>query len=80
MEEPDKPAATPRPPADHPPDKAKHLHRNPGGGSGLSKEPRTMDRHREGYVLTTEPGRVEIDRVHAWLAQETYWAKGRDRG
>ncbi len=39
-----------------------------------------MDRHREGYVLTTEPGRVEIDRVHAWLAQETYWAKGRDRG
>ncbi len=38
-----------------------------------------MDRHREGYVLTTEPGRVDIDRVHVWLSQESYWAKGRER-
>jgi len=38
-----------------------------------------MDRHREGYLLTTEPGRVDIARVHTWLSQESYWAKGRER-
>ena len=38
-----------------------------------------MDRHREGYVMTTEPGRVDIARVHAWLSQQSYWAKGRER-
>ena len=37
------------------------------------------DRHREGYVLTSEPGRVDVDRVHSWLSQESYWAKGRER-
>jgi len=37
------------------------------------------DRYRDGYVLTSDPGRVDIDRVHAWLSQESYWAKGRER-
>jgi len=37
------------------------------------------DRYREGYVLTSDPGRVDIDRVHAWLSQESYWDKGRER-
>jgi GNAT superfamily N-acetyltransferase len=37
------------------------------------------DRHRDGYVLTSEPGRVDLDRVHRWLSQESYWAKGRER-
>jgi GNAT superfamily N-acetyltransferase len=37
------------------------------------------DRHREGYVLTSERGRVDVDRVHAWLSQESYWAQGRER-
>jgi len=37
------------------------------------------DRQRHGYVLTSEPGRVDIDRVHAWLSLESYWAKGRER-
>ena len=37
------------------------------------------DRYREGYVLTSDPSRVDIDRVHAWLSQESYWAKGRER-
>lgn len=37
------------------------------------------DRYRDGYVLTSDPSRVDIDRVHAWLSQESYWAKGRER-
>jgi len=37
------------------------------------------DRHRDGYVLTCEPSRVDVDQVHAWLSQESYWAMGRER-
>ena len=37
------------------------------------------ERRREGYVLTTDPGRVDVDRVHGWLSDEAYWAKGRER-
>src|ERR1035437_3176875 len=36
-------------------------------------------RRREGYVLTSHPGRVDVGRVHAWLSDESYWAKGRER-
>jgi GNAT superfamily N-acetyltransferase len=32
-----------------------------------------------GYLLTTDPGRVDIDLVHRWLSEQSYWAKGRDR-
>ena len=37
------------------------------------------DRRRDGYVLTTDPSRVDFDRVHTWLSEESYWAKGRER-
>jgi hypothetical protein len=37
------------------------------------------DRQQGGYVLTADPNRVDVDRVHAWLSQESYWAKGRER-
>lgn len=37
------------------------------------------ERHREGYLLTTEPDRVDVDRVHGWLSGESYWAAGRER-
>jgi GNAT superfamily N-acetyltransferase len=30
-------------------------------------------------VLTSDPGRVDVDQVHAWLSQESYWALGRER-
>ena len=38
-----------------------------------------MERRREGYVLTSDPGRVDVDRVHAWLSDQSYWATGRER-
>jgi GNAT superfamily N-acetyltransferase len=37
------------------------------------------ERHRSGYELTTDPGRVDVDRVHGWLSEQSYWAKGRER-
>ena len=37
------------------------------------------DRERDGYVLSTDPGRVDVDTVHRWLSQDAYWALGRPR-
>jgi GNAT superfamily N-acetyltransferase len=37
------------------------------------------DRSRDGYVLSTDPARVDVDVVHRWLSEESYWAAGRAR-
>ena len=37
------------------------------------------DRQRNGYLLTRDPAVVDVDRVHHWLAVESYWAVGRER-
>jgi GNAT superfamily N-acetyltransferase len=37
------------------------------------------DRERDGYVLTSDKHRVDVDRVHRWLSEEAYWALGRRR-
>jgi GNAT superfamily N-acetyltransferase len=29
--------------------------------------------------FSSDPGRLDRERVHAWLAQESYWAAGRSR-
>ena len=31
----------------------------------------------DGYELSSDPGRLDIDRVHHWLATDAYWALGR---
>jgi GNAT superfamily N-acetyltransferase len=36
-------------------------------------------RRREGYVSTSDPGRVDVDRVHTWFSEQSYWARGRTR-
>ncbi|MEU1842500.1 GNAT family N-acetyltransferase [Micromonospora sediminicola] len=33
----------------------------------------------DGYQLSTDPDRLDLDRVHAWLATDAYWALGRER-
>ncbi|MFJ7178913.1 GNAT family N-acetyltransferase [Streptomyces massasporeus] len=33
----------------------------------------------EGYEITTDPGRVDRERVHHWLSTDAYWALGRTR-
>ena len=33
----------------------------------------------DGYELDDDPARVDVDAVHDYLANESYWAKGRPR-
>ncbi|MFI5835108.1 GNAT family N-acetyltransferase [Micromonospora sp. NPDC051300] len=33
----------------------------------------------DGYLLSTDPDRLDLDRVHTWLATDAYWALGRER-
>lgn len=33
----------------------------------------------DGYELSDDPGRLDVDRVHRWLATDAYWALGRPR-
>jgi GNAT superfamily N-acetyltransferase len=33
----------------------------------------------EAYELDDDPGRVDVDAVHAFLSRESYWAEGRSR-
>jgi GNAT superfamily N-acetyltransferase len=35
------------------------------------------DRERDGYVLSTDRSRVDVDSVHRWLSLDAYWALGR---
>ena len=32
-----------------------------------------------GYEMDDDPGRVDLDAVHRYLSEESYWAKGRSR-
>jgi len=32
---------------------------------------------RDDYVVTTDPARVDLDVVHSFLSNESYWAEGR---
>jgi GNAT superfamily N-acetyltransferase len=34
---------------------------------------------RDGFELDDDPGRVDVDAVHEYLANESYWARGRPR-
>ncbi|MFJ5779605.1 GNAT family N-acetyltransferase [Streptomyces sp. NPDC093094] len=33
----------------------------------------------DGYEISTDPGRVDAERVHRWLSTDAYWAIGRPR-
>jgi GNAT superfamily N-acetyltransferase len=33
----------------------------------------------EGYEISTDPGRIDAERVHRWLSTDAYWAIGRSR-
>ncbi|MER7274238.1 GNAT family N-acetyltransferase [Dactylosporangium sp. NPDC000244] len=35
------------------------------------------ERERDGYLLTTDPARVDRAVVHRWLCEDSYWAAGR---
>ncbi len=33
----------------------------------------------DGYLLSGDPDRLDVDRVHHWIATDTYWAADRSR-
>jgi GNAT superfamily N-acetyltransferase len=33
----------------------------------------------EGYEISTDADRIDVDRVHRWLSTDAYWAMGRPR-
>ena len=44
-----------------------------GSGNSLpSDKPATC-------VISTDKGRLDIDYIHAWLSERSYWAHGRSR-
>jgi GNAT superfamily N-acetyltransferase len=47
----------------------------PGDGATAAA---VAGRRRGGYLLSTEPALVDVARVHAWLSEDSYWARGRD--
>ena len=49
----------------------------PWGGTSLGRV-FTVTR-ADGYQLSTDPDRLDLGRVHTWLATDAYWARGRDR-
>ena len=34
------------------------------------------DRQRGGYRMTNDPAQTDLDRVHRWLSEESYWSAG----
>ena len=36
-------------------------------------------RRGDGYEMSTDPGRLDLDAVHRWLSTDAYWALGRSR-
>ena len=35
-----------------------------------------MEWHRDGYTISDDPARVDVDAVHRYLSEESYWAPG----
>ena len=37
-----------------------------------------LTRREDGYEIDTDPERLDLVRLHTWLASDAYWAKGRE--
>jgi GNAT superfamily N-acetyltransferase len=35
------------------------------------------NRQRDGYRMTSDGAEIDLDRVHHWLSEQSYWAAGR---
>jgi len=36
-----------------------------------------LEHHRDGFVISTDPAKLQLDVIHAYLSERSYWAKGR---
>jgi GNAT superfamily N-acetyltransferase len=34
------------------------------------------ERRRDGYVISTDPGRLDLDLIHGFLSEDAYWSPG----
>lgn len=39
----------------------------------------TYETRHQAYLISTDPDRIDLDVVHRWLSEESYWAEGRSR-
>lgn len=39
----------------------------------------TFERSHRGFTISTDPGRLDLDVIHRYLSEESYWARGRNR-
>ena len=39
----------------------------------------TYETHRGDYLISTDPSKLDLDTVHAFLSRESYWAEGISR-
>lgn len=33
----------------------------------------------DGFIISMDPAHLQVDRIHAWLSGDAYWARGRPR-
>lgn len=41
--------------------------------------PNPIEQHRDGFTLSTDKTRLDVDAIHDFLAHSSYWAQGRPR-
>lgn len=41
--------------------------------------PNPIEQHRDGFALSTDKTRLDVDAIHDFLAHSSYWAQGRPR-
>ena len=37
----------------------------------------TVEHERDGYVISTDEARLDVDMIHTFLSESSYWARGR---
>ena len=42
----------------------------------MSEPPQPVTIERDGYALSSDPTRLDLDAIHAFLSTESHWAKG----
>lgn len=38
-----------------------------------------IEEHRDGYTLSSDKARLDVESIHAFLSERSYWAQGRSR-
>lgn len=44
-----------------------------------SRDKRIMEWTKDGFEISTDPSRLQLDAIHSFLSEESYWASNRSR-